>query len=676
MAVGTPVYMSPEQAVGDNVGPTSDLYSLGCMLYEMLAGEPPFNAKSAQALMARHAMEAVPSIRIVRETVPEEVEDAIFAAMAKVPADRPQTAAKFTEILGAPIGTTANMRAGLRQSASRRVSTGTRQALRIQGPWWKRRGVQIGIGGGVLGLAGVAFLLLSKGGGGGSPADLERARRIAVLYFAAPEGSSELRSVADRITEGVIGTLSQIPELKVRSAQAVAPFGNVFSDSVGTVLDVGSLITGSVEPAGPGRVRISTRVLEASSGSPIERTSIEIARDSLFAAEDSVAGEIARSLRQIVGSEINLRESRSRTSNLAAWTAVQRVERLRKDAREAEPAKAKNLLATADSLLAQAASADTRWIEPLVLRGNLAIDRARLESEPAARQMLFEEGLGYARNALGIDGRNAAALELEGSLKYREWQLNNSPTPAARKALLDGAEQDLLAAVSRDPARASAYVLLSRLYYDKQDVTEAHNQAAKAYDADRYLTNADFVLERLFYTAYDTHSFTQATKWCDEGGARFPRNYQFSLCRLWLMLVPDAPVDVPEAWRLAARVDSLVPAADSALRFSTTRTAQLIVGGAIGKTSGGAPNPLADSAKRVLERTRVPTKDDPTHELEGYEAVMRVRIGDYPEALRLLTRYVATNPDHSFRVGGDVHWWWEPLRQMPQFQRLLAAQDR
>src|ERR1043166_6103762 len=90
MAVGTPVYMAPEQAVGDTIGPSADLYSLGCVLYERLAGEPPFTAKNPQALMARHAMEAVPSVRIVRNTVPEEVEDTIFAAMAKVPADRPQ----------------------------------------------------------------------------------------------------------------------------------------------------------------------------------------------------------------------------------------------------------------------------------------------------------------------------------------------------------------------------------------------------------------------------------------------------------------------------------------------------------------------------------------------------------------------------------------------------------
>ena len=102
MAVGTPLYMSPEQAVGDAVGPTADLYSLGCVLYEMLAGDPPFSGSNARAIMARHAMEAVPSIQVVRDTVPDEVEDAIMAALSKVVADRPQTAAQFTELLGVP----------------------------------------------------------------------------------------------------------------------------------------------------------------------------------------------------------------------------------------------------------------------------------------------------------------------------------------------------------------------------------------------------------------------------------------------------------------------------------------------------------------------------------------------------------------------------------------------
>ncbi|HYW49393.1 MAG TPA: serine/threonine-protein kinase, partial [Gemmatimonadaceae bacterium] len=95
MAIGTPVYMSPEQSAGEVVGPTADLYSLGCMLYEMLAGEPPFTGKSAMAIMARHIMEQVPSVRIVRNAVPEEVEEAIFAVLGKAPVDRPQTAAAF-----------------------------------------------------------------------------------------------------------------------------------------------------------------------------------------------------------------------------------------------------------------------------------------------------------------------------------------------------------------------------------------------------------------------------------------------------------------------------------------------------------------------------------------------------------------------------------------------------
>ena len=109
--MGTPYYMSPEQASGETVGPTADLYSLGCMLYEMLAGEPPFTGKNAMQIMARHAMEQVPSIRIVRSAVPEEVEEAIFAALGKMPADRPQTAGQFAELMGLMPGLTTSMRA-------------------------------------------------------------------------------------------------------------------------------------------------------------------------------------------------------------------------------------------------------------------------------------------------------------------------------------------------------------------------------------------------------------------------------------------------------------------------------------------------------------------------------------------------------------------------------------
>ncbi len=101
--VGTPSYMSPEQATGrGQVDGRSDIYSLACVLYDMLVGEPPFTGHSAQAIMARQASESPPSIRVVRPDVPEHVERAVLAALEKRPERRPQTAGRFAEQLATP----------------------------------------------------------------------------------------------------------------------------------------------------------------------------------------------------------------------------------------------------------------------------------------------------------------------------------------------------------------------------------------------------------------------------------------------------------------------------------------------------------------------------------------------------------------------------------------------
>src|SRR3989475_8326563 len=87
--VGTPAYMSPEQSAGSReLDGRSDIYSLGCVLYEMLAGHPPFLGATAQEVLARHSMDAVPPLRAARPTVPAGVEEALGTALAKVPADR------------------------------------------------------------------------------------------------------------------------------------------------------------------------------------------------------------------------------------------------------------------------------------------------------------------------------------------------------------------------------------------------------------------------------------------------------------------------------------------------------------------------------------------------------------------------------------------------------------
>ena len=101
--MGTPAYMSPEQASGSGeIDGRSDQYSLACVVYEMLVGEPPFTGPTAQAVLARHSLDMVSPPSIVRSTIPDAVEAAILRALSKLPADRYPTTALFAEALNMP----------------------------------------------------------------------------------------------------------------------------------------------------------------------------------------------------------------------------------------------------------------------------------------------------------------------------------------------------------------------------------------------------------------------------------------------------------------------------------------------------------------------------------------------------------------------------------------------
>ena len=120
LAVGTPAYMSPEQAAGEtDIDARSDLYSLGCVLYEMLTGETPYTGPTPQAILAKKLTEPLPHVSVVRETVPAAVEAALATALAKTPADRYATAQQFATALGDPWAATGPV-------ASRRTTLGRR----------------------------------------------------------------------------------------------------------------------------------------------------------------------------------------------------------------------------------------------------------------------------------------------------------------------------------------------------------------------------------------------------------------------------------------------------------------------------------------------------------------------------------------------------------------------
>ncbi|MGH7539635.1 MAG: protein kinase domain-containing protein, partial [Gemmatimonadota bacterium] len=113
LALGTPAYMSPEQAGGERrVDARTDIYSLGCVLYEMLAGEPPFTGASARMVMARHMADRPPSLTAARPELPGAVEKVVHTALAKSPADRYQSAERMTRALDQAVG--GRSRAGRR----------------------------------------------------------------------------------------------------------------------------------------------------------------------------------------------------------------------------------------------------------------------------------------------------------------------------------------------------------------------------------------------------------------------------------------------------------------------------------------------------------------------------------------------------------------------------------
>src|SRR2546422_7660741 len=134
LSLGTPQYMSPEQATGDRViDARSDIYSLGAVLYEMLAGEPPHTGPTVQSVIAKVVTDRPRPLRQLRESVPPHVEAAVLKALAKLPEDRFQTAAHLVDALARP-GWSGRSPAAAPDPAAAPERLG-RRAVRDVAPW-------------------------------------------------------------------------------------------------------------------------------------------------------------------------------------------------------------------------------------------------------------------------------------------------------------------------------------------------------------------------------------------------------------------------------------------------------------------------------------------------------------------------------------------------------------
>ncbi|HEU5305494.1 MAG TPA: protein kinase [Gemmatimonadales bacterium] len=637
LAIGTPAYMSPEQATGGtHLDGRSDLYSLACVIYEMLTGEPPHTGPTAQAILARQQSETPRSIRVLRPAVPEAVEQVIMKALAKAPADRFGSVSDLADALTGAVG-------------------GPRAA---PGVWPRRALYALAV---VLGIGGVAWLATWTPSGARERAIAPDGdpTHVAVLYLDDLSENGMLRPVADGLTEDLIDALGQVGALRVVSPNGVRPYAGLHMppDSIARVLGVGTLVGGSVDRSGD-VLRVTARLIDARSGLQIQSRTLEYPYRDLFALQEELAQEVSRFLRERLGREILLRERRKGTRSVAAWEQTQLGEGARESARtlwtQGDASAVRRLLDMADSQFAQAASTDPNWADPVVLRGWVAVDRIELsETVPAdSLERWYREGLAHAERGLRIRPQYPPALELRGTLRYRYWVSGNAAGSPG-----DDVQADLRAgAVKANPAQARALGTLSALLQATGQLAEANLVAARAYEADAFLSDSPQILFRLYHTSLDLGREREAVRWCDTGRSRFPEDWRFTFCQLRILALADTGrPDVDRAWSLVATLQQLGSPA-------YIPRWHLVVASLLARAG------LRDSAEAVIKRARAAAPGD--SELDFYEAEARMLLGDHRAALRLLERDLRNDP--GFRAYLRVYPLFRPLWNDPGFQALVA----
>jgi eukaryotic-like serine/threonine-protein kinase len=274
LAVGTPTYMSPEQASGAvDVDARSDVYSLACVLYEMLAGQPPFTASTTAALLARKSLEPMPPLRVVRDSVPAGVEQALSKALARVPADRFASAREFVNALGVREGS------GL-------TRTGRRPPARVML---------------LLGLVMLLAVAVASDAGGVRSRILgqfatDRIATLAVLPLENLSGDAQQDFLAAGMHEALITGLGKLGELeRVTARTSVLRYQKTEKTprQIGQELGVDALIAGSVTRAGD-RVRVTANLIRARTEEPIWSHDFERELRDVLTLQNEIVAAIAR----------------------------------------------------------------------------------------------------------------------------------------------------------------------------------------------------------------------------------------------------------------------------------------------------------------------------------------------------------------------------------------------
>ena len=262
MVVGTPAYMSPEQAVGETeIDGRSDVYSLAIVLFEMVSGTLPFSAATTQGLIAKRFHERAPRLSSRMPGIPAAVDDAVAAALALDPADRPAGALAFARLIN-PSRITGTSPAMSRPPGTGPTDTSASTIQRT------------------LGIATNPSL-----------------PSVAVLPLTNLSADPENEFLSDGITEEIISTLSRRRTIRVAARASSFAFKHQRPSvqEVAERLGVNNVLDGSVRRAG-NRIRVATQLVDAATGFPVWSDRFDRSFDDVFAIQDDIASAVADAL--------------------------------------------------------------------------------------------------------------------------------------------------------------------------------------------------------------------------------------------------------------------------------------------------------------------------------------------------------------------------------------------
>ena len=446
IVVGTPQYMSPEQAGGAAVDGRTDQYSLACTLYEMLIGQPPFTGPSALAVIARHSVDPVPSLRVVRQTVPQAVEGAIMQAMAKVPADRFASIQRFLDALESP--GFAWVPPAVSPPARRRSGPTVRQ--------W----VMTALGAGALLTAAAWWLVPGRGTRRADPGS-HVVRAVAVLPFQDLAGSADSSYLGAGVTEGLIADLAQIGSLKVISGSS----GSVAQGTARSLADLArelgieGVVKGSIRRAGDS-VRVNVRFLRAADSTLLFTGDYQGRLGELPDLQREITVAITGSINaELKGTERSRLDAR-RAVDQRAYDAYLHG-RFYLDRGEMERAR---------TMFEQAGRIAPDWAPPLVGLANYYTSLPFFSDVPPA--VVLPKARAALVQALALDETLAEAHAATGYIRaYYEWDWR-------------AAEQEFRRALELRPNYTDAYFSYSRFLASRRRLDEAIAQLDRAVELD------------------------------------------------------------------------------------------------------------------------------------------------------------------------------------------------